>query len=126
MNPLLLLSKIISPEYLFAEMTTRYGLHKETELDVTAADIGQFLGLFSLRSLRRLLLEYLCMPLVATVMPGTRFRQLKRFFHIVDNIQLKAGEQMAKIQPFYDEISKCFLQFGVFHESLSIDEAIVP
>lgn len=33
---------------------------------------------------------------------------------------------MGKIQPFYDEIFKCFHQFGVFHESLSIDESMGP
>ncbi|KAL3203043.1 hypothetical protein MRX96_042179 [Rhipicephalus microplus] len=49
-------------------------------------------------------------------MARNRFRQLKRFFHVVDNTQLKAGDKMGKIQPFYDEISKCFRQFGVFNE----------
>ncbi|KAG0425108.1 hypothetical protein HPB47_027700 [Ixodes persulcatus] len=58
-------------------------------------------------------------------MPRNRFRQLKRFFHIVDNTQLKAGKKMAKIQLFYDDISKFFSQFGVFHESLSIDGSMV-
>ncbi|KAL3203434.1 hypothetical protein MRX96_011971 [Rhipicephalus microplus] len=33
---------------------------------------------------------------------------------------------MGKLQPFYNEISKCFRQFGVFNESLSIDESMVP
>ncbi|KAH7949644.1 hypothetical protein HPB49_013205 [Dermacentor silvarum] len=42
------------------------------------------------------------------------------------NTQLRAGEKMGKIQPFYDEIFKCFHQFGVFHESLSIDESMGP
>ncbi|KAH7977007.1 hypothetical protein HPB52_022817 [Rhipicephalus sanguineus] len=70
--------------------------------------------------------EDLCVPIVATVMARNRFRQLKRFFHVVDNTQLKAGEKMGKIQPFYDEISKCFRQFRVFNESLSIDESMVP
>ncbi|KAL3248169.1 hypothetical protein MRX96_056582 [Rhipicephalus microplus] len=59
-------------------------------------------------------------------MARNRFRQLKRFFHVVDNTQLKAGDKMGKIQPFYGEISKCFRHFGVFNESLSIDESMVP
>ncbi|KAL3256118.1 hypothetical protein MRX96_046633 [Rhipicephalus microplus] len=33
---------------------------------------------------------------------------------------------MGKLQRFYDEISKCLRQFGVFNESLSIDESMVP
>lgn len=48
-----------------------------------------------------------CVPLVATSMAHNRFRQLKKLFGVVDNTQLKAGKTMSKIQPFYDEISKC-------------------
>ncbi|KAL3203159.1 hypothetical protein MRX96_000428 [Rhipicephalus microplus] len=59
-------------------------------------------------------------------MARNRFRQLKRFFHVVDNTQLKAGEKMGKLQLFHDEISKFLRQFGVFNESLSIDKSMVP
>lgn len=136
MSPFMLFSKIISPEYLgsLAELTARYALQKGEEVDVTGADIGQFFGLLLFSGYHSVpsedsywsTAEDLRVPLVATVMARNRFRQLKRFFHVVDNTQLKAGEKMGKIQPFYDEISKCFLQFGVFHESLSIDESWCP
>ncbi|KAL1462065.1 hypothetical protein MTO96_027318 [Rhipicephalus appendiculatus] len=59
-------------------------------------------------------------------MARNRFRPLKRFFHVVENTQLQASKKMAKIQPFYGEISECLRQFGVFHKSLSIDESMVP
>ncbi|KAH8036431.1 hypothetical protein HPB51_000498 [Rhipicephalus microplus] len=103
------------------------------EGDVTGADIGQFFGLLLSSGYHSVpsedsyssTAEDLCLPIVATVMARNRFWQLKRFFHVVDNTQLKAGEKMCKLQPFYDEISKCFRQFGVFNESLSIDESMV-
>lgn len=136
MSPFMLFSKIISPEYLasLAELTARYALQKGEEVDVTGADIGQFFGLLLFSGYHSVpsegsywsTAEDLCLPIVATVMARNRFRQLKRFFHVVDNTQLQAGKKMGKIQPFYDEISKCFRQFGVFHESLSIDESMVP
>ncbi|KAH8034610.1 hypothetical protein HPB51_025901 [Rhipicephalus microplus] len=136
MSPFMLFSKFISPEYLgsLAELTARYALQKEEVVDVTGADIGQFFGLllfFGYHSVSSedsywSTAEDLCVPIVATVMARNRFRQLKRFFHVVDNTQLKAGEKLGKLQLFYDEISKCFRQFGVFNESLSTDESMVP
>ncbi|KAH7953538.1 hypothetical protein HPB49_009730 [Dermacentor silvarum] len=57
-------------------------------------------------------------------MARNRFPQLKSFFPVGDNTQLRAGEKMGKMQLFYDEISKGFRQFEAFHESLSIDESM--
>ncbi|KAH8024884.1 hypothetical protein HPB51_002054 [Rhipicephalus microplus] len=121
MSPFMLFSKFISPEYLgsLAELTARYALQKEEVVDVTGADIGQFFGLLLFCGYHSVLSEDsywstakdLCVPIVATVMARNRFRQLKRFFHVVDNTQLKAGEKKGKLQLFYDEISKCFRQF---------------
>ncbi|KAH9381329.1 hypothetical protein HPB48_011757 [Haemaphysalis longicornis] len=136
MSPFELFSKIISPEYLglLADLTARCAVQKGEEVEVTGADIGQFFGLLLFSGYHSVpsedsywsTAEDLCVPLVATVMTRNRFRQLKRFFHAVDNTQLKAGEKMGKIQPFYSEISKYFRQFRVFHKSLSIDESMVP
>ncbi|KAL3187232.1 hypothetical protein MRX96_025544 [Rhipicephalus microplus] len=136
MSPFLLFSKFIYPEYLgsLAERTARYAPQKGEEVDVTGADIGQFFGLLLFSGYHSVpsedsywsTAEDLCVPIVATVMARIRFRPLKRFFHVVDNTQLKAGEKIGKLQPFHDEISKCFRQFGLFNESLSIDESIVP
>ncbi|KAL3214780.1 hypothetical protein MRX96_034681 [Rhipicephalus microplus] len=136
MSLFMLFSKFISLEYLgsLAELTARYALQKKEEVDVTGADIGQFFGILLFSSYHSVpsedsywsTAEDLCVPLVTTVMARNRFRQLKRFFHVVDNTQLKAGEKMGKLQPFYDEVSKCFRQFGVFKERLSIDESMVP
>ncbi|KAL3203141.1 hypothetical protein MRX96_042152 [Rhipicephalus microplus] len=136
MSTFMLFSKFISPGYLgsLAELTARYALQKREQVDVTGAAIGQFFGflLFSVYHSVPSEVSYwstaedLCVPIVATVMGHNRFRLLKRFFHVVDNTQLKAGEKMGKLQPFYDQIFKCFHQFGVFNESLSIDESMVP
>lgn len=70
--------------------------------------------------------EDLCIPIVSTVMPRNRFRMLKKYFHLVDNTQLEAGDKLGKIAPFYDEIGKHFRKFGFFHENLSIDDSMVP
>ncbi|KAL3210899.1 hypothetical protein MRX96_008552 [Rhipicephalus microplus] len=135
-GPFMLFRKFISLKYLgsLAELTARYALQKGEEVDVTGADIGQFFRFLLFSGYHSVpsedsywsTAEDLCVPIVATVMARNRFRQLKRFFHVVDNTQLKAGDKMGKIQPFYDEISKCFRQFGVFNKSLSIDESMVP
>ncbi|KAL3244565.1 hypothetical protein MRX96_047171 [Rhipicephalus microplus] len=115
MSPFMFLSKFIFPEYLgsLTELTARYALQKEEVVDVTGVDIGQFFGLLLFCGYHSVssedsywsTAEDLCVPIVATVMARNRFRQLKRFFHVVDNTQLKAGEKMGKLQLFYDEIS---------------------
>ncbi|KAL3201142.1 hypothetical protein MRX96_043098 [Rhipicephalus microplus] len=136
MSPFMLFSKFISPEYLgsLAELTARYALQKGEEVDVTGADIGQFFGLLLFSGYHSVpsedsywsTAEDLCVPTVATVMARNRFRQLKRFFHVVDNTQLKAGENWANFSRFTTKSSNVSPQSGVFNESLSIDESMVP
>ncbi|KAL3188739.1 hypothetical protein MRX96_022243 [Rhipicephalus microplus] len=99
-------NKFISPEYLgsLAEPTARYALQKREEVDVTEVDIGQFFGILLFSSYHsvpsedsyRSTAEDLCVPIVVTVMARNRFRQLKRFFHVVDNTQLKGGETIGQ------------------------------
>lgn len=42
------------------------------------------------------------------------------------NSSLKSGDKLGKIQPVYRELNKKFIQFGLFHNKLSVDEPIAP
>lgn len=53
-------------------------------------------------------------------------RNIKKFFHLVDNNQLSKEEKLGKVTPIYTELSKNLQQFGIWHEKLSIDESMVP
>ncbi|KRZ65504.1 PiggyBac transposable element-derived protein 3 [Trichinella papuae] len=97
-------------------------------------DIRNFLGLL-------LLSGYHCLPearhywstqpdlavdAASRTMSRDRFHQLKRFLHLADNQNLSAGDKMSKISPLYQMLNDRLVQYGVFHESLSIDESMVP
>jgi hypothetical protein len=57
-------------------------------------------------------------------MSRNRFHELKRYCHLADNNAL-GNSKLSKIQPIYDKLNTAFMQFGVFHEKLSIDESMV-
>jgi len=99
----------------------------------TVTGVRQFIGIL-------LLSGYHCLPcegdywstaddlgcsLVMKTMSRSRFQELKRLCHIADN-QALGTSKVAKIQPLYDSLNNCLLQFGVFDSMLSIDESMVP
>ncbi len=54
------------------------------------------------------------------------FLSFKRFLHVADNENLEAGNKSAKVQPVYNILNHNLAQLGVFHQQLSINEAMVP
>ena len=71
--------------------------------------------------------EDLSNNIVPKIMPRQKFRNIKNFFHLVDNLNLIEGKA-AKIKPFYKHLLRQFLNVGsgVFSKNLSIDEEMVP
>ncbi|GFQ80986.1 piggyBac transposable element-derived protein 3 [Trichonephila clavata] len=109
-------------------------MQKGEDFSVDENDIGQFFGLLLFSGYHQVPEEDLywstqedfSVPIVSTVMPRSRFRKMKKFFHIIDNNKLTSGDKMGKITPFYSELKKNFQQFGIFHSKLSIGESMVP
>jgi DNA excision repair protein ERCC-6 len=64
--------------------------------------------------------------IVSQTMSRSSFIKIKQCFHLVDNSTIKIGDKLAKIRPFYEHLIEKFTQFGIFHETLSIDESMVP
>lgn len=64
-------------------------------------------------------------PAFAETMSRNRFQQIKSVLHAADNQSL-GSNRMAKISPLYELLNQSLLMFGVLHESLSIDESMVP
>lgn len=137
MDPLQLFFKILPLDYMqhLADMTTLYALQKGETVTVTSKDILQFLGLLILSGYHTVPSEDLywstsedtSVQIFSKIMSRSRFRQLKKYFHLVDNNKdVKSGDKLAKIAPIYDELCKNLIQFGVFHDKLSIDESMVP
>lgn len=135
LSPAEIFHKFIPVEYLLhlANMAALYALQKGEILAVDENDIGQFFGLLLFSGYHQVpgedlywsTQEDLSVPIVSTVMPRNRFRKLKKYFHIIDNNTLALGDKMGKVAPFYEELGKNLLQFGIFHSKLSIDESMV-
>ncbi|KRZ74860.1 PiggyBac transposable element-derived protein 3, partial [Trichinella sp. T8] len=115
-------------------MTMRYAAQKGGNLVVDGGDIEHFFGIL-------LFSGYHCVPsenafwstsenmqvqLVSECMSRSRFRELNKNFHTMDNTELLAGDKLGKISGVYDDLNNRLRQFGIFHEKLSIDEGMVP
>ena len=69
----------------------------------------------------------LCVPIVSEALILSRFPQKKSAFHLVGNTTLANNtDKMEKIKPLHDSLNNAFTHYGLFHESLSIDELMVP
>ncbi|KAI8120062.1 PiggyBac transposable element-derived protein 3 [Lucilia cuprina] len=64
--------------------------------------------------------------IVAKALSRHRFRDIKRNIHLVDNnVASTTTYRMFKVRPLADSLMKNFMQWGVFHENISIDESMV-
>ena len=50
---------------------------------------------------------------------------MKRYIHCADNKNLQPGDKMAKISPMYNKLNQQLVQYGMFHDLLSVDESMV-
>ncbi|KRY24656.1 PiggyBac transposable element-derived protein 3, partial [Trichinella britovi] len=115
-------------------MTMRYAAQKGGNLVVDAGDIEQFFGILLFSGYHCVpsenafwsTAEDMQVPLVSGSMSRSRFRELKKNFHTMDNTELLAGDKLGKISGVYDDLNNRLRQFGIFHEKLSIDEGMVP
>ena len=64
--------------------------------------------------------------LLFQTMTRGRYRKLASYLHLADNAILIPGNKTAKVDPLYEKLNENLVQFGVWHESLSIDESMVP
>lgn len=70
-------------------------------------------------------------PCIAEVMTKTRFEQILRFLHLVDNknvipIGNEGHDKLFKIRPFLDLLSYSFQQEYTPNENVVVDEAMIP
>ena len=65
-------------------------------------------------------------PTVYNTIGRNRYYKIKRYLHFADNQRLTEGDKMSKISPLYNMLNCNLVQFGIFHEVLSVDESMVP
>ncbi|KRZ13840.1 PiggyBac transposable element-derived protein 3 [Trichinella zimbabwensis] len=54
------------------------------------------------------------------------FMEIKKHIHMADNKKLVKGDKMSKVTPLYSLLNASLVQYGIFHEQLSVDESRVP
>lgn len=136
LEPYELFKKILPDQYIthLASLSTLYASQKGRDMEISSNDIKQFLGLILLSGYHNVpqedmywgTAEDISVPVVSSVMPRQKFRDIKKNFHLIDNNNLQQGDKLGKITPFYEELNKNVQQFGIFHQCLSIDESMVP
>ncbi|KRY15625.1 PiggyBac transposable element-derived protein 3 [Trichinella patagoniensis] len=110
----------------FADKSQRYALQKGVNFEV----LMQFFGLILMSSYYSVLNENhfwsaaddVCVSIVPRNMSRNKFKNVKRYFQLVDYSKLKKIDLMGKIKPLYDYLNEKLLQF----RKLSIDKSMVP
>ena len=69
--------------------------------------------------------EDLHVDVVSKAMSKNRFAEIKKFLHLADNTNLDQQDKMSKLRPLMKLLNSKFQQWGIFHENLSIDEAMI-
>ncbi|KAF2903510.1 hypothetical protein ILUMI_02677 [Ignelater luminosus] len=69
--------------------------------------------------------EDMQVPIFSKTRGRDNFRTIKCYFHVADNQKLENSE-IAKVSWLSSKLTRHLQQFGVFHELLSVDEAMVP
>ena len=120
---------------LIIEQSEQYARqHSDYNFTLTESDLNAFIGIILLSGYHSLHQEHLYwsrdddvgVPLISGKMSRSRFREIKRFFHLADNQTLDKRDKLSKLRPFLKLVEKNLLQFGVFSPNLSLDEQMVP
>ncbi|XP_046384890.1 piggyBac transposable element-derived protein 1-like [Ischnura elegans] len=102
LEPIELFFKYLPQQYLshVANMSSLYAQQKGSSLDVTWEEIAQFFGILLFSGYHTVPQEnlYWCsaedmsIPIIPSVMPRNRFKDIKRYFHLSDNNMLQKGD----------------------------------
>ncbi len=122
-------------ETLIIEQSNLYAKSKNNHsFKMSSSGLRRFMGIIYLSGYRQLPKQSLYWskdedvdtPIVRIAMSRNEFRTLKQYLHFADNRDLDAQDKMAKVRPLLDVLNKKLLQFGVFTESIVVDEQMVP
>ena len=59
-------------------------------------------------------------------MSRNRFEEIKSIFRVAENAFLEQHCRTSKVKPIYDMINEKIAQFSILHESLRVEETMVP
>lgn len=136
-SPVDFVSSILDEEILLhivRESCTYAKQKNEHGFTLTATDLQKFIGVLLLSGYHKLpsqrqywsLDEDLGVACVKECMTRDRFLQIKRFLHLANNDNIgNTNDKMFKVRPLTELLNKRFMQHGIFHTRLSVDESMV-
>ena len=118
---------IVSQSNLYAQQKN------EHRFSTSEDEMKRFLGILILTGYHQLprerqywsLDEDLNVLCVSRRMTRNRFQEMKRFIHLADNAQIGVTDKMFKLRSLMKLLTESFQRWGIFHEALSIDEAMI-
>lgn len=121
-----IMQHIVDQTVLYAHQKNNHGF------SLTIEELKNFFGILFLTGYHKLprerlywsLDEDLHVDIVSKCMSRNRYLEIKKYLHINDNTQIN-DDRMYKVRPLMDMLNKNFQQWGIFHQALSIDEAMV-
>ncbi|KAI4462446.1 transposase is4 [Holotrichia oblita] len=136
LNPFQIFEKLFDDEIItyITKETQRYAAQQNNHsFTVTNNEIKIFIGFLLFTGYHRLLREklYWCtdedlnIPLVRGSMSRNKYYEIKKYFHLANNETVDKNDKVYKIRSLMEKLNKRFLQWGIFHDKLSIDEAMV-
>ncbi|KAB0803076.1 hypothetical protein PPYR_00046 [Photinus pyralis] len=136
LSPIEVFEKLFDQEVLdhIVQQTNLYSSQKNKhDFFVSKADIQIFISILLLTGYHKLpsernywsLDEDLRVPFVSNSMSRNRFLEIKKYIHLANNSCINRQDKMSKIRPLMSLLNQKFQQWGVFHQNLSIDEAMV-
>lgn len=136
LNPVEIFEKLFDEEVIehLRVETQRYASqHNNHSFSVSKNDMKIFIGILLFSGYHHIPREklYWCVdedlsvPLVRECMSRNRYYEIKKYFHVANNEEIDKNDKMYKLRPLMDTLNKKFSQWGIFHDKLSIDEAMV-
>lgn len=120
---------------ILVEETNRYAheMKNDPTFCVTKDEMKAFLGILIFTGYHRLPSqehywnrdEDLGVQCVKDTMPSKAFLKIKQYLHCANNNELNTDDRSFKVKKLFDKLNDDFLKFGVFHNTLCIDEMIV-
>ncbi|KAB0803049.1 hypothetical protein PPYR_00021 [Photinus pyralis] len=136
LNPLEIFEKLVDDKVI-AHIVYQSNLYAQQSnrhtFSVNSEDMRTFIGILLFSGYHKLPRERLYwssdedmgVPFVSECMARNTYLQIKRNIHLADNSKLDKQDKLFKIRPFMNLINSKFQQWGIFHATLSIDEAMV-
>ena len=70
--------------------------------------------------------DYVANAAVSSMMSLNRFKEILRYLHFANNLNLPLGDKMAKVRPLFDMMNERYMKFRPVEQDLNVDQSMIP